>query len=147
MIITKYMCDDGETILEFSNVELLISSTYFDKLIYIDMSNTNLTEAPTIWPIGLQILKCEENRLRKIENLPSTLRTLYARTNKLEEFPIVSHCADLELIDLYDNNIVVYMQTVIPNSVKAIVISFNKLKYISYHSIPAHVRITASFCF
>ena len=146
MMLAKYECQDGEGSVNFKSLDDLVSSPLFESFIYIDISNSNLTEAPSTWPYKLQILKCEKNRLKKIENLPSTLRMLYARVNKIEDFPIVSQCTLLELIDLYDNNIV-NLHTKIPMSVRAIDISFNKLRDIAYYLVPDHVRITASFCF
>ena len=142
MIHAKY----DETSLYFADIEELTSSTFYDTFTYIDMSGMNLSKAPSIWPSAMQILKCEKNRLDALENLPATLRMLYARINKLELFPVVSHCTDLELIDVYDNNIW-SLDTAIPDSVHAIDISFNKLREISYDLVPHHVKITASFCF
>jgi hypothetical protein len=143
MILAKYNSIDGEASIEFHNIDDLTSSPFYDKFNYIDMSNMNLINAPSKWPKTLEILKCEKNRINKLENLPTSLRMLYARTNKIEEFPIVIQCTRLELIDVYDNNIV-FLDKQIPNEVHTIDISFNKLKLISYHLIPEHVKITAS---
>ncbi len=146
MIEAKYHTNDGEVKVGFLDIEELMASPLYDRFIFIDMSKCGLEKAPVVWPIGLQILKCEQNRLERLENLPVSLRMLYARANKIEEFPSVVQCKNLELIDLCDNNIRM-IDKKIPESVRAIDISFNKLRVIHYHRVPDHVKITASFCF
>ena len=130
----------------YETYEALLASPYFNDVIYISMKQLQGPREIDTWPPNLQILNCTETKIEAFNNLPRTLRSLYARTNKLAKFPSIEHCSELETIDLYDN----YIEQVnvdIPRSCRSIDVSFNKIRSIAYERIHHECHITASYCF
>lgn len=146
-IVAKYIDIRGnEVIINSSNIEDITESLYYNEIVFLNLSDCKLKELP-ILPTNLQILNCQNNIIEKLPQIPKTIRMIYARKNKIEIFPDVEHCLDLENIDLYDNNIYC-IDSVIPVNVRAIDISFNKLRSINYNKIlNTNTKITASFNF
>lgn len=131
---------------QFSNIEEMISHRMYDDFTFINMANLNSTSMPLILPRNLQILRFDNNKIFHLPPLPATLHSIFGKNNRLSHFPNISHCLELEDIDLNGNDIE-ELDCVIPVSVQTIDVSFTRLRYINYEKIPTNVRISASYCF
>lgn len=147
-MIAKYIDIRGnEVSLNPVFLDDIVDSLYYNEIVFLDVKGSKLAKLPDPLPASLQILNCEDNLLTELPELPKSLRMLYARKNKIEKFPNVEHCLELENIDLYDNYIY-EIGSMVPSNVQAIDISFNKLRKIEYNKLGnENIKITASFNF
>ena len=118
----------------------------FDEFVFLNIKNSSLVGVFDRWPRALQVLNCANNKIEELCNLPSSLRILNARINRIQVFPDISHCTQLESIDLYDNHIV-DIDIDIPETVFTLDISFNKIRNINYSKLAPNLMITASYNF
>lgn len=144
----KYIDIRGnEVTLIAMSLDDIVDSLYYNEIVFLDVKGSKLAKLPDPLPANLQILNCEDNLLTELPELPKSLRMLYARKNRIDKFPDVEHCLELENIDLYDNHIY-DISVLVPINVHAIDISFNKLRKIEYNKLENNnIKITASFNF
>ena len=126
---------------------LLTTTHYYDSLTYMDLTGHRLSKLPDPLPSKLQILIFDNNAVLNLPRLPSTLRMLSGRTNKITCLPDMSHCVELESIDLFDNNILEISGGLPPN-LRTLDVSYTRLRRIAYETLPRTlVSLHASFCF
>jgi hypothetical protein len=123
-----------DTSFYFELFNELINNAHYHEMIYLNFTNMNLELLPEILPQVLQILVFDINKIKELPILPSTIRMISGRGNKLTCIPDLSHCTELETIDLYDNYI--YYIGKLPPQIRSLELSFNKLCVINYNLIP-----------
>ena len=122
----------------------------YDNLIYMNFTSQDGVKAsslPDVLPPRLQILLFDKNAVPSLPPLPATLRMLSGRSNKISSLPDMSHCVDLESIDLFDN----YVEEIaagLPPNLRTLDLSYNRLRRIAYETLPRTlVSLHASYCF
>ena len=145
-IICKWATFGEQGQAEFNSVDEMFLHRMYNSFNYIKMNGCGVTNMPPYLPIELQILSFNDNKIFNLPPLPSTLHSLYAKNNRLNTFPDVSHCTELEDINLNGNDIEI-LDCDIPPNVKTIDLCFNRLMYINYEKINPSVKIEASYCF
>lgn len=133
--------------LHLSRYDDVLSYPNSHQIHYLSIPSNIVIEEIIALPPNLQIFNCCNNKLKKLPYLPSTIRHIFVKTNKIEEFPIITHCHELEELNLNDNYIC-EIDTVFPSSLKTLDLSFNKLRKINYMKVnPEIVSIVCSYCF
>ena len=124
----------------FLSMNDLINHEEYNNFVSINFSDNGLTQLPETLPTKLQILTFQNNSITKLPHLPTTIRQIFGKTNKLLRFPEITHCIFLEDVDFRDN----YIENIdinFPKSVMNLDISFNKIKTINYEKIPIYTQI------
>ena len=84
-ITIKYSIGDG---VEYKNFNKIRQLPNYDRIVYIDCCNNDLTSLPSNLPESLQLLNCYNNDLTSLpSNLPESLQKLYCRNNNLTSLP------------------------------------------------------------
>ncbi|KAJ3167038.1 hypothetical protein HDU87_001733 [Geranomyces variabilis] len=91
---------------------------------------------PERLPATLQILKFSGNAFTKLPPLPTTIRAIYGKDNRLSEFPDISHLASVETVDLSGNYIAEISDYNFPPSLKTLDLSDNIIKTFTVHTWP-----------
>lgn len=117
----------------FDTIEELETNPDYHDFVYLNFcEKSNFTKLPSILPNQLQILIFCKNQIEQLPPLPSTIRQIFGKTNRITIFPEISHCIQLEDIDLEDNFIREINTKFPPNAVRNLKMSFNPLQYINY---------------
>jgi Leucine-rich repeat (LRR) protein len=91
--------------VHLSRYEDVLSYPNSHQIHYLSIPSNIVIEEIVALPPNLQIFRCCNNKLKKLPYLPSTIRHIFVKTNKIEEFPIIKHCCELEELNLNDNYI------------------------------------------
>lgn len=149
-IVAKYLNKDTLDTVEVKHfdIEDLISSPNYNNYIYLSITCMRLLDLNIKFPENLQILICHNNHIWDVltsHPLPTTLRSLCARNNRIRKFPNIESCPHLEDIDFHDNEIE-ELDVVIPEHVRTVNLSFNPLRKINYEKISPNVKLNISYC-
>lgn len=128
-----------------ASIESLLGLPRYDHICRLTLRNVkDLYELPLL-PSSLTTLIIVSTHLRTIADIPAGVRHLCLRDNRLREFPVVSACSHLEEIDLSHNDIET-LDTVFPNSVTIMDVSYNRLRSVNYACLPQRLaRLDLSF--
>jgi hypothetical protein len=124
-----------EKTLEFFTIDDLVAHPLYDDFIYLNVSEKSLTQLPSKLPSRLQILVFDKNKINVLPQLPQTIRIVSGKSNKIDFITDLSHCVELETLDLYDN----YIERIdnnLPSQLRVLELSFNKVKVIDYRCLP-----------
>jgi Leucine-rich repeat (LRR) protein len=96
----------------------------------LDCENNKLKELPNNLPNSLQILYCSKNELKELpNNLPNSLQLLFCDNNKLKELPN-NLPNSLQVLWCYNNKLK-ELPNNLPNSLRELLCHDNKYLYIT----------------
>lgn len=125
----------------------------FNDIVYIDISvdhkcKQKLTSFPFELPPKLITLKFNNHQITKIDNPPNTLQFVSARMNRLTDIDWFQNCKNIENVDMYANDCENIECSGVPESLRELNLSYNKIKTINIENITnEYLRINLEFNF
>ena len=88
--------------VSYLNIAVITGVQYFDNLKYLKCNNNQLTSLPNL-PVPLTFLKCDNNQLNNLPALPNALKELQCYYNQLTSLPTLPSA--LIYLSCHDNQL------------------------------------------
>lgn len=137
----------------FDDYSYISNHKNFKDIVYIDISvskksKIKLSKFPFDLPPNLITLKFNNHKIEQIKDPPKTLQFLSARMNRLNNIDWFQNCKNIENVDMYANDCEFIECSGVPESLRELNLSYNKIKTINIENITnEYLRINLEFNF
>ena len=97
-------------------------------------------------PEGMQNLSCKTPRLASMPRLPSSIRDVVISPHSIESLPDMSHCTQLETLNMYDGR-VEHIREPLPPQLRVLILNYNRLRSVTATLPNTLVELNVSYNF
>ena len=130
------------SLASITDLNSLLRLPYYNDIVMLDITGQYQSRLPDPLPEKLQILQCSGNLLKRLPNLPGTLRMLHARDNRLSRLPMIQHLEELDTLDLSHNairEVIDKEEGLFPKGLKVVQFSNNLIRRFVVSQWPDHL--------